>query len=304
MLDTLKLSVRDKASMQKLMNSNLLQWVDYKEWCSKYDNEVINNKTTKEYKGISFYFYYDNVEIIFKLHHFFNDNLHNANDFTVSNCISILNAFKSIFNVDLNKLIVKNIEFGLNVISPIPIRDLMTAIQYHGKNQFRNHVGLVHSKQSSKENRKGKTSSYKIIKAYAKGLEFPEYSDKDNFRFEIKSKEAKYFNKLGIYTLHDLLAPSVYHRLAKELLIEYDNILFLDNYTVFEQLTLKEQEKIKKYNNPNHWCGIIKEYRNSFSRNKKKYYDLINKAEANIVLSLRTIIINKLKFLEEVQFPQ
>jgi len=146
---------------------------------------------------------------------------------------------------------------------------LITYLAYHERNEFKSDAGLAFSKRSCSFNSNGKVNQYKIVKAYAKGIQFPDYSDINTFRFEIKSKKSRFVNRLGIYTANDLLNPNLYLRLADSLINEFEKILILDCATDFKSLTEMEQSKIVKYNNSMMWFKINnRSNRNSFSKNK------------------------------------
>lgn len=299
MLDSLKLSIIDISMINYLENHNLLEWVKSEDKINLFDFEVIKTKTVKHHKGILFCFYSNRIDILFKPHYYFNNNLHNANDFKIIDCIKTFSELKSIFEIDLNLLKVVNIEFGINVLSPIDIKKLIAFLLYHEKNEFKTDIGLAFSKKSFRANPNGTINLYKIIKAYAKGLQFPQYSDTNTFRFEVKSKQSKYINQLGIYTANDLLNFDCYLKMANEIKNEFNKVLLLDCETDFKSLTGKEQAKITNYLNTLTWFNISQDsYRNRFNKEKTKYCNLVNKIENNLKKQLDKIIFDKLEYLK------
>jgi hypothetical protein len=161
------------------------------------------------------------LDILFKPHYYFNDNLHNANDFKILDCIAVIKKVKNALNLDLEAFKVLNIEYGLNFLSPIDIKDLITYLAYHSTNEFRTDTGLPFSKKSYSFKPNGTANEYKIIKAYAKDIQFPDFCDKDTGRFEVKSKKSRFINPLGIYKATDLLNLNVYYTLAESLILEF-----------------------------------------------------------------------------------
>ena len=300
MIDYLKLSIYCTSLIQDLEQNTLLEWVKKEEKINLFDLEVIKTKTVKQYKGIYFCFYSNSLDILFKPHYYFNNNLHNANDFKTIDCINVIKDFKNTFKIDLTLLKVVNIEFGLNVISPIDIKELITFLVYHGRNEFRNDTGLAYSKKSYSTKKNGTANEYKIIKAYAKGLQFPQYTHINTFRFEVKSKRSAYINsQLEIYTANDLLNIEVYTKMIETLITEFNEVLILDCTTNFETLNTKEFVKVQKYLNAFLWYKFINQSRNSFSKNKNIYHKLIDKVENNLKSQLAKIIFNKLEILKE-----
>lgn len=300
MIDFLKFTNYDHTLIEKLECNPLLSWKSETENLKYFDSEIITTKKIKEYKGVLFCFYANRLDILFKPHYYFNDNLHNANDLTINDCINTINVLKNDLNIDLNRLKVINIEFGINVKSPIDIKDLITYLVYHEKNEFKTDTEFSYSKKSYSVYKNGTVNKYKIIKAYAKGIQFPEYCNINTFRFEIKSKKSRYINsKLSIYTAADLLREEVYFIMAGIILKEFKKVLILDCDINLNKFNLKEQKKIIYYNNFFNWYKILNQSRNSFSRNKKIYHDLIDKEKNNLKNQLKKIIIDKLEYLKK-----
>jgi hypothetical protein len=300
MIDLLKLGTYNTTQIDYLFNHKLIDWHSDTDKVNIFDKEVINTKKIKQYKGIYFCFYSNKLDILFKPHYYFNDNLHNANDFNIIDCVAVINEVKNALNLDLEVFKVINIEYGLNVLSPIDIKHLITYIVYHSKNEFRTDTGLPFSKKSYSVTKYGTANQHKIIKAYAKGLQFPKYSDINTFRFEVKSKKSRFINQLGIYTADDLLNPNVYLTLVESLINEFAKVLILDCKTDFKTLNQKEQTKISKFNNPMEWYKINNaSNRNSFSKNKTAYYKLTDKIPINLKNQLQQIIYDKLEILKK-----
>lgn len=299
MLDFLKLQTFDLPLIDYFDNLDLLTWKSETDTLNHFDKEVITTKKVKQYNGVYFCFYSNRLDILFKPHYYFNNNLHNANDFKVIDCIAVIIEFQTDLQIDLSLLKVVNIEFGLNVVSPIDIKDLITYLAYHTKNEFRTDSGLPFSKKSYSTNKYGTANKYKFIKAYAKGLHFPEYADINTFRFEISSKMAKYCNsELNVITANDLLNADVYFKMISILIKEFKEVLILDCETNFENLNPKERQKVNDYLNPNLWYKIKNQSRNSFSKNKNNFYKLIDKTENHLKNQLEKIIFDKLEFLK------
>ena len=133
------------------------------------------------------------------------------------------------------------------------------------------------------------STKYKLIKAYAKGIQFedfPEYGiDRNTFRFEVRSKQSKFINKLGIYNVADLLNLKVYNALSQSLINEWENILIID-------LRL-----INKVNTPEFWeeCLAHKD-RNKFRNESKDYYKNIDQKN-NLHHLIKCKIIDKITAL-------
>jgi hypothetical protein len=299
MIDLLKLETYNTTQIDYLFSHTLLSWESDTDKINIFDLEVINTKKIKQYKGIYFCFYANKLDILFKPHYYFNANLHNANDFNIIDCIAVINEVKNALNLDLEVLKVTNIEYGLNALSPIDVKNLITYTAYHLKNEFRTDTGLAYSKKSYSVTKYGTANQYKIIKMYAKGIQFPLYSDINTFRFEVKSKKSRFINKLGVFNANDLLNVNVYFEMVNSLIVEFENTLILDCETNFKTLNQKEQNKISKFNNPLEWYKIKNSTnRNSFSKNKTEYNRLTNKTPDNLKTQLSKIVFDKLELLK------
>jgi len=300
-IDLTKIQITDQTTIQKIKENSLLIWNSKSENLSHFDFEQIQTKETKIYKGILFCFYSNKLEILFRPHYYFNHNKHNANDFCVKDCISVFQEFINILGItDFEPYKIVNLEFGFNLILQMLIENLITFIGYHGRNEFKTDRGLSFSKKSYTSNRKGTINTYKIIKAYAKGIQYPEYTDKNTFRFEVKSKKSRYINKLGIYNISDLLKPEIYEVLATEIIKEFSDVLILDNETTFDNLSKKEIDSLKNYLSTHTWYKILqnKKSRNNFKYHKKRYFTLLDKTGNNIHTFLNKLIIKKLDTLK------
>jgi hypothetical protein len=306
MTDHLKTVSYDTELAEKLFENPLLKMFSKNEkFSNKLDQETKNIKSTyiKVYKEILFCFFTKNgfftkLEILIKPHYYYNSNLHNANDFRAIDCINTLTEIKDIFNLPVQDLIISNIEFGLNAISPIDCEDLISYSIYHEKNEFINSSdALRFSKISFKHNKDGKANKYKQIKFYAKGIQFPTYADINTFRFEVKSKERKYIKTLGIYIYSDLLKIETYDKLAEVLMLEFKKVLILDYNNEGQNLTNKELLKLNEYQNTIKWIKSLNGSRNLFNKYKKDYFKLLDKTKNNIHTEMYEVVDAKLKQL-------
>ena len=307
MIDYLKIISKNQELAQRLYVNPLLEKFSTNQ---KFNNKINQEKDSikqatvvKCYKEILFCFFAKNevftkIEILIKPHYYFNDNLHNANDFKVIDCIKTLTEIKVLFGFPAKELSILNIEFGVNIISPIDIKDLISYIIYHSKNEFINSSdNLRFSKISFKHNESGKANKYKQIKAYAKGLQYPNYTDVNTLRFEVKSKESKYIKKLGINIYDDLLKFETYRKLSEVIEAESLNLLILDIYNKGQNLTNKELLKLNEYRNSYKWVKALQGSRNLFNNHKTDYLDLLDKTGDNIHNKIKQLIKDKLNEL-------
>ncbi len=132
-------------------------------------NDEIKDKRTKTFNGLTFTPFNERPEITGSLHKLFNDGIHNANDFSFLACIRIVKELADIFKLDLDKCFILNIEFGLNLIASKSVKDIVTWLKFHERNEFRNFPELQYAKQAGTFNG-GKINTYKTIKHTQKVL--------------------------------------------------------------------------------------------------------------------------------------
>lgn len=305
MIDFIKILVLDAALINYFKNHSLLIWFSKNEKLSHIDNETIYSKEIKVYKGILFCFYDKKLEILFKPHYYFNNNLHNANKFSSTDCIHVITEFIKSFNIkDSQKLKIINIEYGINLVTPYKSKDLITFLSYHSKNEFRSDSGLPFSKKAYSTNKNGISNKHKTIKVYAKGIQHPEYCSEDTIRYEIKSQKSSYIKTLSIETINNLLNPKTYEILAINILKEWDSVLILGLVNSTNKLNTKENNLLLKYQNPHYWYRIKQQHRNQFNNTKQTYIKLLNKIGHNPHTIIKKIMDKKLKQMCAILPPQ
>lgn len=273
MVDFIKLLLIDPYLIRRLRESDLIVWKlsiifpSPKKSCTLRIDRY-------EYQGIIFDFGPNDkwVKIHFKPHYFFNNNEHNANDFSVESCVVTLNQFLSRFKLDPKKLKVINLEFGLN-LSPSGItgKYLVENCIYISKTPMSNTTGLEFAKQSIT---RGK-SVFKGFKIYDKRFQFPYLVKNELVRLEITSAQAKFIQTLGIKTMSDLLNLEVYDNMAMRLIEEIEHLLILD-----PKLELSCSPKERAYYNKclrhDYWSNLAKDRsRNKFIRHRNKFEQFI-----------------------------
>ena len=251
MIDFVKFKITDKALISKVwQNKNLV----YEGKSEKRFNDEIKELQTKSYKNLYFTKFQNRLEVKGSIHYFYNNKEHNANDFYVQNCINTIKHIESLFKLDLNKCYLINLEYGVNIKPNTPVEELIINLMYHEKRPF--------NKPSNFQYKIAGIEAYKQIKAYNKSIQFPELCI-NTFRFEVKSKQAKYINSLGVFTLNDLIYSNTYNTFKQSLLKEWDKVLLFDTYNKCDT----------KYLNTHFWDqAIASKNRNKFNNCKKQYF--------------------------------
>lgn len=282
MIDFIKIKIVDEELIKQVWDNELLEFDSKIE--KRYD-DVIYEIEKRKYLNLYFTKFHNRIEISGSIHYFFNDNLHNANDFSIEQCIETICFIKEIFFLDLEKCFLINLEYGVNILPRIPISELILNLIYHDRNPFIRNTEHPQSRVAG-------FSKYKQAKAYNKGVQFPQFCNENTFRFEIKTSEAKYINRLGIKTLQDLTNTKNYVPLINSLLAEWDKVLLFD----------KSKKVDEKYINTNFWEEtILAKNRNRFNLQKIAYYKKLGKD--NLHCTIRNCIERKIKYLKSVHIP-
>ena len=281
MIDFIKIKITDEALINQVWSNEILEYDGKSE---KRFNDELKELVKKKYKNLYFTKYQDRIEISGSLHYYFNNGIHNSNDFSVKECINTIMQIRDLFMLDLEKCKLINLEYGVNIIPSIDVEDLVHNIMYHDKRQFTRPTKHFYYKIAGNE-------AYKHVKAYNKSVQFPSLCN-NTFRFEVKSKQSKYINSLDLFTLNDLAVTGTYNRLMEELIKEWDNVLLFDLSKNID----------KKYLNTYFWEDILKNgNRNKFNNQKKRYYDKLG--NNNLHSQIRKTLIQKIQFLKKMQIP-
>lgn len=310
MLDNIKLSCDQQDIIQRLVNTQ-----GFERYLHRNNNYAGLCKHGKKIR-LDFRKVFENgnlvgfhhVEISISPHYHFNNYLHNGNDFTPKNCT------KAIFDIltdlgiepqEYDLLKVCNLEFGLNIIPKIDIKNLIDGLMFYSTQHFRvSSPNLLYSKTTKKDD----VPKEKHIKAYAKGLHFADYPqygiDGDAFRFEVKHKKARPINtilKKTKVTVLDLLNVENYKLFSQEIIKEWDLVLLLNQNPDFSNLNKDEVEFIQSANKKEFWNDLSSV---QFSRKKEKYYKILQRKN-NWHTQIKVMIIDKLSlFLNDTFSPQ
>lgn len=297
MLDNIKFLTTDLQIINKLSlhrdfivcrpKNNYYYSVKHKDFGIKLSLDF--RKSVEAGKVIGF----GHLEINISPHYHFNQYRHNGNDFTPENCINVvldILIYLGLKSNELNALKVVNLEFGLNIIPRTDINNLVNGLYFYKKTPFK--VGdFPYFKKTN-------ATSYKLIKAYAKGLQFsniPEYGiDINTFRFEVKTKQSKNVKNYGIQTATDLLKLETYGRLGQTLLDEWENVLIANLTPDLKGLKDDEVKFITDAKTFDFWKEMIQpKYRNKFGRYKEKYHSILG-IKNNLHNLIKLQIIDKL----------
>jgi len=260
MYDFVKMVVTDVVFASKLIENPLLSF-----------NTLVNEKTgaikdgiqKAHYKNLDFIVHPSGrVEIKGSLHKYWNDGLHNWNDFSLNDVRSCILDLQATFSIDPKKATVHNLEFGINVKTSYNPDAFLNSLITHKKQPF--------SKMKIRGQGNGREAYYGQygIKVYNKGLQYnrPEYI----LRFEKKVFKMECLG-WGEVKLQDLLSTSFFNHCLTELLSSFDELIITDK--VNESALSKPELKLYHIcKNPLNWTEMTRAQRH---KNKAKFNQLI-----------------------------
>jgi len=286
MIDFVKLWITDYKSIKKLWANPLLYFNIDLTKLNQNTGELENIKI-KHFEGIEFKLQpycpknekikKERLEIRFKPHYWYNDNLHNANDFTPNQARYTIQRFIDLFNIEHPEHFeVVNLEYGPNFTINGYGKELISFPSYHSKDEL---VRDIEHKYSKKKG----SSKYLTIKLYSKGVQFPEHCPGNTIRFEVKSRRSKRIKPLGIDHLGDLLKETPYHKMKADIIENAERVFIIDPYPIYQGLTTRQENKLKEYTNPSFWFKELQGKReDSFYEKKKTYLGYLDKTGNNI----------------------
>jgi hypothetical protein len=90
-----------------------------------------------KYKNLVITIYKNKVAILTgSLHYFYNDGIHNYNNFTFYNLVNTLDEVAELLEIELKNIILQNIEFGVNLILPFLVQNITNNVLIHNKKEF------------------------------------------------------------------------------------------------------------------------------------------------------------------------
>ncbi|OJX30041.1 MAG: hypothetical protein BGO86_05725 [Chryseobacterium sp. 36-9] len=303
MIDFSKTNTFDLTIRNKIISNGHYAQIAYNERVDEETGEIYSKKALKDTNsGIILNVKNKRTEILLKPHHKFNNGLHNANDFSINNCVEVYNEYIESLNlstVEIKALPIVNAEFKIDIVPDPRICDALEFIDmylgFHEKKAFRN----IDENRYFKIACSNGFSKHKQIKCYAKGFQYPDFSHPNRLRFEITSRKQDFLKQLDIRNLFSFTKFETYERICECLMREFESLLILEPIEVdYKNITSEMIQKLN-YSNPNFWKKIINSNnRNSFSRHKKNYENLLAN-QLTIKNYLKSLIVEKINFYKK-----
>jgi hypothetical protein len=292
-------------SINELLKNNLL---DFPLSNLTEQGEITNKNQSSNYQGLIFTINktHNSRKLRGSFHKYFNDGIHNYNDFTFENIVTTVIDLCKKININPYRAVLNNLEFGVNVIVPFDIKDfLKSIISYNGTPfQLFNIEGAMGIECLKNDF---------IIKFYNKSLQYDQHEN--ILRFEIKVKSMKFFKdkKIKLHTLSDLLTIDIYPQLASILKSYFNDIHIYDNSIDLSRLSTDEQIILSNGCNHSYWERInpkskdypfgnkdhgYKSARKKYNRGRGKYKSTYEKYSTSTIRNDFALLIeNKCKEL-------
>jgi|SRR5690554_242815 len=257
MIDGVKIDVPNVSACQWLSNDLL----DFYTYTNTKTGEIKDGTITAKYKGLTFVITtstkYKDVEycsVRGSLHKYHTQGETNANDFTFSDLQGVVKDLSEKFNIDPKTSILRNVEFGVNIQTPITAKVLVNNLVAHNADPF------ADFKIQGVKVGKGIGKQRYQIKIYDKGKQ-EGLPIKNLVRFEVAVKKMTYLKKFGITTLSDLTDPSKIQPLGGVLLDYWRNAIYYDKQINWKALTDFERKKLLYYATPRNWADFNRKQR-------------------------------------------
>jgi hypothetical protein len=240
---------------------------------------------------------YDNHKIYLSgsLHKYFNEGLHNYNNFICDNYLMALKRLEIDFNITPENIRIQTLEYGINITPPIDTNTILKYCFVHGRNKLTDTI--PYSKGRYKQAHYQKY----VFKLYNKRLQYEKdfKIDSEIFRIEIKQTNWSEYRKRGINTLADFN--------------QFDKVIFVkDLIEQWERVIYYNPENIvmykgAQYRNPLFWEGFKNKSRSLFSYHKNELKK-INPVDSNIQKNISEIIVRQInalqgQFLNIIELP-
>jgi hypothetical protein len=269
-----------------LLNSlHILEYSSFEEISNHCDNDGKLHKTIYKYKGVSFYHFYesDTILLYVSFHKFWNDGIHNYNNFTYLNFLDSVNGFLKTFSISPYNCELKNVEYGVNLEMKYNVNNLLDCLLFH-----ENKTPL----KPLKTDFRFKHQRYQL-KVYNKSENYKNICDSDNIlRIEVKNERMIQLNKNGIYNLNDLLNTECLPFFNKQLLTHWNNILMYDFTINTKALKIRDLVALKDFQNPLYWQSLKPNQRH---RPKQRLKQIIKDNSEQIQQYISDEIIRTLK---------
>lgn len=232
---------------------------------------------------------YNKLTIIGSIHKYWNNGLHNFNDFSRTDIKRAVLNLSEELKIKPGLTIVHNLEFGLNITPPIETARILNGMMYHR--------GIFKNYDLPQADYRQCTHSNFIIKAYDKAIQ-NNIEFKNIFRFELKfirMNDLKQSIRKHVIidrhlNLNNLYEYEVLNIIGKKMIDKWSKIIYFDDTVRPEELSELQKIKLHIWKNPNSWKNFSKQKR---LREKKLLYNIINHHSEGIQKQVKILLQTK-----------
>lgn len=239
-------------------NINANEWLDnhlldFYTYTNTTTGELLDGTLMAKYRGLKFFItqsvkYHNKTyySVRGSLHKYFNKGKHNANDFTIEDLQNVITELQQKFNIEPTTAILRNVEFGVNINTPVTANELLKNLVCYGNYPFgKLRIDRIVVGKSIIQQRSD-------LKIYDKSRQF-DLPIENLTRIEIAVKKMAFLKPYDIKTLSDLISKSKIKPLGSILLSYWEDVIYYDKKVNWKQLTPFERKKLLYYATPRNW---------------------------------------------------
>jgi hypothetical protein len=292
-------------SIKTLNLSTNLSKLEKNEDLAKYWKTTVRNDSGEilegsvKFNGLIFSIKKGVCSLNGSLHKYRNHGLHNYDDFSAVDVAEVVQDLERRFEVDIYKTEINGLEWGVNVVLPFAVNQVLdNLITYKG-------VQFLEGDGKEMQYYECKLTHFRI-KIYDKGKQF---NLPDNvLRVEISANKRQYLEtkKISLRYFSDLLNMDNYKPLGNILIEVFESILFGDNTLDESKLSEKEVKIFLRGNNPKTWKTPKDETeRKRLYRLEKSYKEILERhgTGVNVQRVVSELIKNKWSELSRIYRP-
>ncbi|MEI6410262.1 MAG: hypothetical protein WCR52_12820 [Bacteroidota bacterium] len=208
------------------------------------------------------------------LHRFANDGGPNDGAFSFDQVRATIRELETRFGIDPNRARLENLEIGINIPLPFPVRKFMPTLICHYWQNYRQFSDL-----DAKDPYLGKAAHRQqySVKLYDKGKQAGTGAP-NVLRLEIHISKMLFLEPYKVATLADLTDPAKVAGLAMLLQKVFAGVMLYDGSAAENTLSEKERANLNNWKNPLYWLNLDKDARYN---NRQRFAAFIEKHRAN-----------------------
>ena len=266
MVDFIKVQL-PSSLIPKLVGNPILQWKgDY----NRTTGELYSFPLVAKYNNLKFEIKSPNfIRLSGSIHKFWN-NGYNVDDYNMNDVIETIEHLWQVFDIDPFLAILRNVEFGVNIIPPIRSQRLTRQLIEYKGTPFQSMGGLARKRLGVK----CIFDQYEI-KVYDKKNQWPQLKmQTETLRYELKVKRMVYLRKVNIKSLADLLDPNKLTAMGSLLASTFEHIVLIDKSIRKEHLPGPQQKLLTRWHNPLYIQELRELARKKYEKQRRIYWQI------------------------------